>query len=143
MLRGLFTVDTTRRIESAWLALVPRGEMMRRAATAVADQATRMLRRMPPDTTVLLLVGPGNNGGDALVAGRILGERGFAVRACAMDAILQDPPQAQDAADAWTAWHAGGGALLPLSDRLSWLTQRPPLVIDGLFGIGLSLVSDT
>ncbi len=138
MLRGLFGVETIRRIESAWLDQVPRGELMRRAATAVADQATRMLRRLPPDTTVLLLVGPGNNGGDAVVAGRILGERGFAVRACAADAILDAPPRAQDAADARAAWLAGGGALLPLSDRLSWLTQRPPLVIDGLFGIGLS-----
>jgi hydroxyethylthiazole kinase-like uncharacterized protein yjeF len=111
---------------------------MRRAAGAVADQATRMLRRLPPDTEVLLLVGPGNNGGDALVAGRMLADRGFAVRACAVDAILESPPQAQDAADAWTAWQAAGGHLLPLADRLSWLTQRPPLVVDGLFGIGLA-----
>ncbi|NLD53497.1 MAG: NAD(P)H-hydrate dehydratase [Burkholderiaceae bacterium] len=165
MLRGLFAVDSVRRIESAWLAQVPRGELMRRAATAVADQATRMLRQMPPETTVLLLVGPGNNGGDALVAGRILCERGYAVRACAVDAILGAPPRAQDAADAWAAWHAAGGSLLPLEDRLSTERraapgsvdprggrtgrspalgalsspgQRPPLVIDGLFGIGLS-----
>src|SRR5690606_38236725 len=123
MLRGLFAVDTLRRIESAWLAQVPRGELMRRAGTAVAEQATRMLRRMPPETTVLLLVGPGNNGGDALVAGRILGERGYAVRACAIDTILRAPPRAQDAADAWAAWHAAGGSLLALEDRSS-PTQR-------------------
>jgi hydroxyethylthiazole kinase-like uncharacterized protein yjeF len=137
MIRGLFGVEAVRRIEAAWLAQVPRGELMRRAGLAVADQATRMLRRLPPDTTVLLLVGPGNNGGDALVAGRLLMERGYAVRACAVDAILRDPPQAQDAADAWNAWQAAGGPQLPLSDR-SWLAQRVPLVIDGLFGIGLS-----
>ena len=137
-LQGLFSVASIRRIESAWLAQVLPGELMSRAARAVADQATRMLRAMHPDTTVLLLVGPGNNGGDALVAGRLLSQRGFAVRACAVDSIIGTPPVARDAALAWHAWHAGGLGLHSLSDKAAWPLQRPPLIIDGLFGIGLS-----
>jgi NAD(P)H-hydrate repair Nnr-like enzyme with NAD(P)H-hydrate epimerase domain len=64
-LRGLYGVASVRRIEMAWLQQTGPGLLMARAAEAVAEQATRMLRRLPPDTIVLLLVGPGNNGGDA------------------------------------------------------------------------------
>ncbi|MEO6269577.1 MAG: NAD(P)H-hydrate dehydratase [Lautropia sp.] len=135
---GLYTVAAIRRIESSLLAQYAPGTLMRRAAAAVAAQATRMLRTLPADTTVVLLVGPGNNGGDALLAGRLLIESGFAVRACAFETILRQAPIPQDAAAAWRAWHADGLSLLSLFDRSAWQTQRPPLVIDGLFGIGLS-----
>ena len=135
---GLFGVAAIRRIESARQARSAAGTLMSRAAAAVADQATKMLRRMPPDTTVLLLVGPGNNGGDALLAGRALRARGFAVRACAVESILRAAPVAQDAASAWRAWHADGWGLCSLLDKSAWMTPRPPLIIDGLFGIGLS-----
>ena len=137
-LRGLYGVASVRRIELAWLQQTGPGLLMARAAEAVAEQATRMLRRLPPDTIVLLLVGPGNNGGDALQAGRLLAGRGFAVRACAVDSILAGAPAAADAAAAWEAWHADGMRLLSLGDKTAWMLPRAPLVIDGLFGIGLS-----
>ena len=137
-LRGLYSVASVRRIEMAWLQQTGPGVLMARAAEAVAEQAQRMLRRMPPDTTVLLLVGPGNNGGDALQAGRLLASRGFAVRACAVEAVLDAPPAAADAAAAWEAWHADGMRLQSLEDKTTWMLARTPLVIDGLFGIGLS-----
>jgi hydroxyethylthiazole kinase-like uncharacterized protein yjeF len=137
-LHGLYSVASIRRIESAWLQQTPDGTLMGWAAAAVAEQATRMLRRMPPDTIVLLLVGPGNNGGDALQAGRLLTRSGFAVRACAVAEILDAPPRAADAAAAWHAWHADGMALHALADKAAWQLQPAPLVIDGLFGIGLS-----
>ena len=137
-MKGLYAMATIRRIESAWLEQTAPGELMGRAARAVADQATRMLRAMHPDTTVLLLVGPGNNGGDALLAGRLLLRQGFAVQACALDSIIATPPEARDAALAWHAWHADGRVLQPLSDKQAWLLPRAPLIIDGLFGIGLS-----
>ena len=62
MTSPLFGVAAIRRIESAWLAQTAAGELMGRAAAAVAEQAVRMLRGLPADTEVLLLVGPGNNG---------------------------------------------------------------------------------
>jgi len=134
---GLYGVASIRRIEAAWLAQSAPGSLMARAAAAVADEATRMLRRLPPETTVLLLVGPGNNGGDALEAGRLLSQRGFAVRACAVASVISEPPRAPDAAAAWQAWHAAGMGLHPVDDEGSWRSQGRPLVIDGLFGIGL------
>jgi hydroxyethylthiazole kinase-like uncharacterized protein yjeF len=137
-LRGLYSVPSIRRIEMAWLQQTAPGVLMARAAAAVAEQATRMLRRLPPDTMVLVLAGPGNNGGDALQAGRLLAGRGFGVRACAVDSILVGPPAAADAAAAWKAWHADGMRLQSLQDKTAWMLPRAPLVIDGLFGIGLS-----
>jgi ADP-dependent NAD(P)H-hydrate dehydratase / NAD(P)H-hydrate epimerase len=137
-LKGLYSVASVRSIEAEWLSRSAPGALMARAAAAVADQATRMLRRMPPATIVLLLVGPGNNGGDALQAGRLLNRRGFAVRACGVASIMATPPTAPDAAAAWSDWHDDGLTLQPLEDEATWRSLHRPLVIDGLFGIGLS-----
>ncbi|HZH07724.1 MAG TPA: NAD(P)H-hydrate dehydratase, partial [Lautropia sp.] len=97
---------------------------------------TGMLRAMPPDTAVLLLVGPGNNGGDALQAGRLLARAGFDVRASAVASLISAPPRAPDAAAAWAAWRDDGMSLLALEDEAVW--PRQALVVDGLFGIGLT-----
>ena len=72
------TVDEMRRIErAADAAGLTYAEMMERAGSAVA----RVVRERTGDrpANVLLLVGPGNNGGDGLVAGRYLHEAGCAV----------------------------------------------------------------
>jgi hydroxyethylthiazole kinase-like uncharacterized protein yjeF len=78
---------------------------------------------------VLALVGPGNNGGDALVVATHLREWGYDVTAV-MPAGADKMPD--DARQAYAAWHAAGGA------EQAALPARPPaLVVDGLFGIGL------
>ena len=48
-LRCLYGVGSVRQIESEWLAQMPAGALMGQAAEAVADEATRMLRTMPPE----------------------------------------------------------------------------------------------
>jgi NAD(P)H-hydrate epimerase len=53
-------------------------EMMRMAGTAVADNVAE---RVPPRKSVVVLCGPGNNGGDGLVAGAELALRDYNVRA--------------------------------------------------------------
>jgi hydroxyethylthiazole kinase-like uncharacterized protein yjeF len=129
----LLRVEAIRSIEQAWLAATPAGTLMQRAAAAVADEAARLARRLPRATPIVALVGPGNNGGDALLALGLLRARGFAVRALALSADL---PAASDAARVRARWDASGAPLDPLSELPAWLAQRP-LVIDGLFGIGL------
>ncbi|WP_194952644.1 NAD(P)H-hydrate dehydratase [Sphingopyxis solisilvae] len=97
-------------------------ELMERAGAAVADTAWRMAAGAP----VLILCGPGNNGGDGYVAARILAARGAAVRVAAL---------AEPATDLATAARAGWqGAVEPITEALA----PAPVIVDALFGVGLS-----
>ena len=95
--------------------------LMERAGAALAEAVYRYAGKMP----ALILVGPGNNGGDGYVAARHLAERGVKVRVAA----LGDPKS--DAAQ----WARGGwkDEVEPLDEA----TPSSPLLIDALFGTGL------
>ena len=99
--------------------------LMRRAGAAVAAVA---LERYPAASSVHVLCGPGNNGGDGYVVARLLHETGVAVSVWA-----DDPPRrGSDAALA--------AAECPVAaSRLSEFDPKPgSLVVDALFGAGLS-----
>lgn len=99
--------------------------LMERAGRAVADTAARLSDCRP----VLVLCGPGNNGGDGYVAARYLRNRGHSVRLAA----LGDPKKLSgDAATNYRRWQ---GQTEELSVDL--LTEAP-LIIDALFGAGLT-----
>jgi ADP-dependent NAD(P)H-hydrate dehydratase / NAD(P)H-hydrate epimerase len=95
--------------------------LMERAGAAVADA---IVARFPPGP-VVVLAGPGNNGGDAYVAAAHLSERGWPVR---VEALA--PPKSADAIAARELWT---GEVTPLGQRL----PDEALIIDGLFGAGL------
>ena len=116
-----------------------------------------MWKSLPAHAPVILLVGPGNNGGDALVAGRILRRAGLAVWAAGMPGLDTTPPEAEDARAAWEAWRADGQVIHGFEQVADWLwpdgnapdddpegddsdvpPAEPALIIDGLFGIGLA-----
>lgn len=130
----LLTGSAIRTLESRGLAATPEGTLMGRAADAIAEACAARLRALPARTPVLALVGPGNNGGDALFAALRLAARGWSV-----DAIALSPrrPDAADAARARDAWDASGRPLGTPHDLEARLAARP-LVVDGLFGIGLA-----
>ncbi len=101
--------------------------LMERAGAAVADAARRA---MPPGgKTIIILCGPGNNGGDGFVAARFLRGMGFSVTA---GLLGQREKLAGDAALAAQAW-AGRTTSAALVDL-----DSADLVIDALFGAGLS-----
>ncbi|MBF1247878.1 MAG: NAD(P)H-hydrate dehydratase [Lautropia mirabilis] len=149
---------TIRRLEGRWLDETEPGELMACAGAAVARVAMAMWKNLPAHAPVILLVGPGNNGGDALVAGRILRRAGLAVWAAGMPGLDTTPPEAKDARAAWEAWRADGQVIHGFEQVADWLwpdgdapdedapegddsdvpPAEPALIIDGLFGIGLA-----
>ena len=103
--------------------------LMDRAGSAAADIAREMLGER--NGSVLVLAGPGNNGGDAFVLARRLREAFFDV----VVVFCGDPTRLpKDAADAYRAFiDAGGTTVREFPARL-----RGSLIVDGLFGIGLT-----
>jgi len=100
----VYTTAEIRRIEATAGDTQP--TLMERSGLAAADLAARIIPDAGKD--ILVLAGPGNNGGDARIAARILAERFFRV----------------------TLVEAANAANIPADKR--WA-----LIIDGLFGIGL------
>ncbi len=121
----VFRAVDLRRIEAA-AAGQP---LMQRAGSAAAELAATLVA--DHGTAILILAGPGNNGGDALVVATLLRQRFFDVRVVFVGAADRLPP---DAAAAWQRFVAAGGstlAAIPADTRWS-------LIVDGLFGIGLT-----
>jgi hydroxyethylthiazole kinase-like uncharacterized protein yjeF len=128
--------------------------LMDNAGRAVA----RMIRRRFRACRVLVLAGPGNNGGDGYVAGRLLDQWGWPVALAALAAPrlaaprlaaprlaaprlaaprlaaprLAAPRTGSDAAGAASRWH---GPSAPFSPDAA---ARADLVIDAVFGAGLA-----
>ena len=103
--------------------------LMERAGLAAAQVARELLASRP--SRVLVLAGPGNNGGDAFVVARWLKTWFFDVDvAFRGDAAKLGP----DAAAAYRDWIAAGG-----TTHAEWREEeRWGLIVDGLFGIGLT-----
>ncbi|MDB5695626.1 MAG: NAD(P)H-hydrate dehydratase [Sphingomonas bacterium] len=95
--------------------------LMERAGAGVADA----VRRLATGAEVLVLCGPGNNGGDGFVAARMLAEAGHPVRVATTGKPVSD--LARLARQGWTG---------PSEDLV---TAGPAtVVVDALFGTGLS-----
>ena len=105
-------------------------ELMENAGRGVGDIAAGMVA---DGGRVVVLCGPGNNGGDGFVAARHLARRGFAV-----DVVLlgQRDRLKGDAADMARRWDGAW------SDFDAGLLADADLIIDALFGAGLSRAPD-
>ena len=100
--------------------------LMERAGSAVADCA---LQIAPRGRRVVVLCGPGNNGGDGFIAARFLRERGLDVEVHLLGEVGRLRGDAAEAARRWD------GPIEPCSA----LDLEPAgLVVDGLFGAGLT-----
>ena len=125
----LYNSHTLRQIEANHAHCNP--SLMARAGAAVADQVRELLLSLPAASSVLLVCGPGNNGGDALVAARHLRQTGVALQVCLAASADSLPPDAQAAHQAWLA--SGGTCASSLPADLNSFG----LIVDALFGIGL------
>ncbi|MGI5127426.1 NAD(P)H-hydrate dehydratase [Pseudonocardia sp. CA-107938] len=126
---GVWTAEQVRAAEAELMALVPEGSLMRRAAFGLAVAARRMLPGPVTGRRVALLVGAGDNGGDALWAGAELRRRGVGVTA-----VLLRPDRAHPAGLA--ALRRAGGRVVDAQDAAAArAVQAADLVIDGIVGI--------
>ncbi|HEV8465237.1 MAG TPA: NAD(P)H-hydrate dehydratase [Pseudolabrys sp.] len=103
---------------------VPGITLMKNAGRAVADVACRAVecRR------VVIVAGPGNNGGDGFVAARYLAARGYIVRVCFVGERTRLKGDAALAAEQWTG---------PVEEASPAKLAGCDLIIDALFGAGL------
>ena len=101
--------------------------LMERAAVSVCDEITADFQ---PKTNVLIVCGPGNNGGDGLATGRILSLKGYHVD---MVFIGDKERISEETQSQWTILKKYG---------FSVLTEIPEkkyeVIVDALFGIGLT-----
>ncbi len=131
-----YRVAKITKLEDAAIEVEGADALMQRAAAGLARVAREMLinrRDSVYGARVVILVGSGNNGGDAMFAGVRLANRGAQVVAVP---VLGDPHAAGAA-----ALRAAGGRIASLAAvGLDDLGDRPPpaidLFIDGMFGIG-------
>jgi hydroxyethylthiazole kinase-like uncharacterized protein yjeF len=109
------------------MARVPAGTLMQRAAYGLATVVADLLRgddgRGVYGARVLVLVGSGDNGGDALYAGALLARRGARVEAL----LLSDRAHAGGLAELVRR----GGRVVALDDA-----HEPDVLVDGIVGIG-------
>ena len=121
-MRSAHTVEQVRAAEEVLLTASPEGALMQRAAAGLAAALADFLGHVY-GARVLLAVGAGNNGGDALWAGARLARRGALV-----DCVLLSPDKVHAAGLA--ALRAAGGRVL----------ERPrgdyDVAVDGIVGLG-------
>ncbi|MDR2372770.1 MAG: bifunctional ADP-dependent NAD(P)H-hydrate dehydratase/NAD(P)H-hydrate epimerase [Bifidobacteriaceae bacterium] len=127
--------------ETAVMAGLPDGELMARAAQAAAAAILRELRQRrghAAGASVVLLVGTGNNGGDALFAGARLARRGVAVTAVAVGSRVHAAGRAafeQAGGRLRTIAEGGPGAYTPI-EQVADQASRCEVLVDALLGIG-------
>ena len=119
-------------------------DLMERAGTRFAEH---LLQHCPVDRfeEIIVVCGPGNNGGDGLVIARHLFERELPVRVLlALPEGARTTPEFETNLERWKALTAKKEAAREAEytyryqegDTLQW--KRPTLLIDAIFGIGLS-----
>ena len=102
--------------------------LMENAGRAVADAAAAMVA---PGALIVVLCGPGNNGGDGFVAARLLAERGYAVRLACLVPLADLRGDAAAMARRWCGETLSASAA---PERFG----TAELIVDALFGSGLT-----
>src|SRR3954469_12872790 len=122
------TVEQVRAAERELMARRPEGALMQRAGAGLAAAVVDFLGSAY-GRRVLLLVGSGDNGGDALYAGAMLARRGVQV-----EAWLLSNHAHEGGVDALRG--AGGRVVRPTRSYTQSRGGRPDVVVDGIVGIG-------
>ena len=111
--------------KAAVVAGVPAIDLMAAAGKAVADVVLERWSRC----SVLVLCGPGNNGGDGFVVAKILTAAGWPVRLAFLGSVEKLSPEAAHFYQAWQG---------EVEDYSVNVLDQSDLVIDAMFGAGLT-----
>src|SRR5689334_243428 len=116
-MRAVYRVAEVRSAEDRLMRSLPPGTLMQRAAHGLARRCALTLSPVY-GSRVLLLIGSGNNGGDALFAGALLARRGARVSAVIAGSKVH--------LEGLTAFRAAGGQVLQEAP------EQADLIVDGL-----------
>jgi hydroxyethylthiazole kinase-like uncharacterized protein yjeF len=105
---------------------MPSSQLMEKAGRAVADAVGRRCE----GRHIIVVAGPGNNGGDGFVAARHLAERGHTVTVALVGERAKLSGDAAIAAERWTG--------TTITARPEHLVGKGTIIVDALFGAGLS-----
>ncbi|MDE5966532.1 MAG: NAD(P)H-hydrate dehydratase [Lachnospiraceae bacterium] len=116
---------------------IPASVLMERAALAVVEEVKA---RFAVGAKCLVLVGPGNNGGDGLALSRILSEQGYSVQIL----LVGDHRRSQECdrqlnilKQIWMLTGAALSQILMPEEAAVYKEKQYDVVIDSIFGIGL------
>ncbi len=108
-------------------------DYMENAGKAIADHVERFIDQYELDRNVTLLVGKGNNGGDAYAAGRRLVEKGFSVTAYHLYSLDSCGPLCKKMHE---AFKEKGGVVRFVHSEDPFVFDPKGIIIDGLVGTG-------
>lgn len=131
-MKAAYRVADVRAAEAALIAQLPTGTLMQRAAYGLAAQCVDLLeqeRGRIVGARVVLLVGTGDNGGDALWAGQLLRARGVAVTALTLGSRWHEPAMQ-------ALLTAGGRHRMAADAQAAQSLDEADLVLDAIVGIG-------
>jgi NAD(P)H-hydrate epimerase len=134
------SVEEVRQIEAtADASGISYSAMMERAGTAVARRVMQIAANIHEQASITVLVGPGNNGGDGLVAARVIKERSDAQVRC----YLLRPRDENDDPVYKAAVESGLFIANAEDDQryrvLQNMVASSHILVDALFGIGIEL----
>ena len=127
---AVYLTEQIREIERQVLSLPNPPPLMERAGYAAAKITRERLLKNATNQRILVLAGPGNNGGDAFVAARDLADWGHEVTVVFIGDTNRLPNDAKSALQAWLSM--GGEISQIIPNKSTW-----DAIIDGIFGIGL------
>lgn len=129
---SLFCVEDIRKIERAANSALPVGSLMRAAGAAAAEFARTLIQK--PHHRVLILAGPGNNGGDALELAYQLALERYTV---SLLLCADSSRYSEDALQGLRRAQAAPVEFLADDFLSETFMEECALVVDGIFGIGL------
>ncbi|MEG3122487.1 NAD(P)H-hydrate dehydratase [Sphingomonas sp. GB1N7] len=116
---------TATQMRAAECAAIAAGATVESLMARAGQEIATAVRRLAGTSPILILCGPGNNGGDGYVAARLLREAGLDVRVAALA-----EPKTDAARAARAGWH---GPVEPFAEA-----EPAPILVDALFGTGLT-----